>query len=47
VEELDKIADKFARDDKGPQPAVTDYRGMATGNAGGHQQISDHALQPG
>jgi tRNA pseudouridine65 synthase len=30
VEELDKIADKFARDDKGPQPAVTDYRGMAT-----------------
>ena len=30
VEELDKIADKFARDDKGPQPAVTEYRGMAT-----------------
>ena len=30
VEELDRIADKFARDDKGPQPAVTDYRGMAT-----------------
>ena len=30
VEELDKIADKFARDDKGPQPAVTDYRCMAT-----------------
>ena len=30
VEELDKIADRFARDDKGPQPAVTDYRGMAT-----------------
>ena len=30
VEELDKIADKFAREDKGPQPAVTDYRGMAT-----------------
>ena len=32
VEELDKIADKFAREDKGPQPAVTDYRGMATQN---------------
>ena len=32
VEELDKIADKFARDDKGPQPAVTDYRGMAPQN---------------
>ncbi len=30
MEELDKIADKFAREDKGPQPAVTDYRGMAT-----------------
>jgi hypothetical protein len=30
VEELDKIADKFAREDKGPQPAVTHYRGMAT-----------------
>lgn len=30
VEELDKIADKFARDDKGPQPAVTHYRGLAT-----------------
>lgn len=30
VEELDKIADKFARDDKGPQPAVTHYRGPAT-----------------
>lgn len=26
VEELDKIADKFAREDKGPQPAVTHYR---------------------
>lgn len=30
VEELDKIADKFAREDKGPQPAVTHYRGLAT-----------------
>lgn len=30
VEELDKIADKFARDDKGPQPAITHYRGLAT-----------------
>lgn len=30
VEELDKIADKFARKDKGPQPAVTHYRGLAT-----------------
>ncbi len=26
VEELDRIADKFAREDKGPQPAVTHYR---------------------
>ena len=30
VEELDKIADKFSDQDKGPQPAVTHYRGMAT-----------------
>jgi len=30
IEELDKIADKYARDDKEPQPAVTDYRGLAT-----------------
>ena len=30
VEELDKIADKFAREDKDPQPAVTHYRGLAT-----------------
>lgn len=30
AEELDKIADKFAREDKGPQPAVTHYRGLAT-----------------
>lgn len=30
VEELDKIADKFAREDKEPQPAVTHYRGLAT-----------------
>lgn len=30
VEELDRIADKFAREDKGPQPAVTHYRGLAT-----------------
>lgn len=30
VEELDKIADKYAREDKGPQPAVTHYRGLAT-----------------
>lgn len=30
VEELDKIADKFAREDKGSQPAVTHYRGLAT-----------------
>lgn len=29
VEELDKIADKFARDDKEAQPAVTHYRGLA------------------
>lgn len=27
VEERDKIADKFAREDKAPQPAVTQYRG--------------------
>ncbi len=26
VEELDKIADKFARENKDPQPAVTHYR---------------------
>ncbi|EBH8751666.1 tRNA pseudouridine(65) synthase TruC [Salmonella enterica subsp. enterica serovar Kua] len=30
VEERDKIADKFAREDKAPQPAVTQYRGLAT-----------------
>jgi tRNA pseudouridine65 synthase len=30
VEELDKIADKFSDQDKGPQPAVTHYRGLAT-----------------
>ena len=30
AEELDKIADKHASLDKGPQPAVTHYRGMAT-----------------
>jgi len=30
VEELDKIADKFSRTDKEPQPAVTRYRGLAT-----------------
>lgn len=30
TEELDKIADKFSRADKGPQPAVTQYRGIAT-----------------
>lgn len=30
VEELDKMADKFARTDKDPQPAVTHYRGLAT-----------------
>lgn len=30
VEELDKIADKFARENKDPQPAVTHYRGLAT-----------------
>jgi tRNA pseudouridine65 synthase len=30
VEELDKIADKFAREDKEAQPAVTHYRGLAT-----------------
>ncbi|MDK1253642.1 tRNA pseudouridine(65) synthase TruC [Cronobacter dublinensis] len=30
VEELDKIADKFARQDKDAQPAVTHYRGLAT-----------------
>ena len=29
TEELDKIADKFAAQDKGPQPAVTDWRGLA------------------
>ncbi|EOI3503583.1 tRNA pseudouridine(65) synthase TruC [Cronobacter dublinensis] len=29
VEELDKIADKFARQDKEAQPAVTHYRGLA------------------
>lgn len=30
TEELDKIADKHAAQDKGPQPAVTHYRGLAT-----------------
>ncbi|WP_312774636.1 tRNA pseudouridine(65) synthase TruC [Atlantibacter hermannii] len=30
TEELDKIGDKYARADKGPQPAVTHYRGIAT-----------------
>ncbi|WP_436876954.1 tRNA pseudouridine(65) synthase TruC [Siccibacter turicensis] len=30
VEELDKIADKFSRADKDPQPAVTHYKGLAT-----------------
>ncbi|EMH4163668.1 tRNA pseudouridine(65) synthase TruC [Pluralibacter gergoviae] len=30
VEELDKIADKFARENKDPQPAVTHYRGLAS-----------------
>lgn len=30
VEELDKIADKFSDQDKGPQSAVTHYRGLAT-----------------
>lgn len=30
VEELDKIADKKATQDKEPQPAVTHYRGLAT-----------------
>ncbi|MGA9618737.1 MAG: tRNA pseudouridine(65) synthase TruC [Serratia proteamaculans] len=29
TEELDKIADKFASKDKGPQPAVTHYRPLA------------------
>lgn len=29
TEELDKIADKFASKDKGPQPAVTHYRSLA------------------
>ncbi|MWL73369.1 tRNA pseudouridine(65) synthase TruC, partial [Escherichia coli] len=29
VEELDKIGDKYAREDKDPQPAVTHYRIMA------------------
>lgn len=48
VEELDKIADKFAREDKGPQPAVTHYRGLATVEmpvATG--SLPDHALRPG
>ncbi|EJS89700.1 tRNA pseudouridine synthase C, partial [Pasteurella multocida subsp. multocida str. Anand1_buffalo] len=27
--QLDKIADKFAQDDKAPQEAVTDYLGLA------------------
>ncbi|WPM84309.1 tRNA pseudouridine(65) synthase TruC [Apirhabdus apintestini] len=30
VEELDKIADKYARQDKAAQPALTQYRGLAT-----------------
>lgn len=30
VEELDKIGDKFASQNKDPQPAVTGYRGIAT-----------------
>jgi tRNA pseudouridine65 synthase len=30
VEEMDKIADKFSRQDKVAQPAVTEYRGLAT-----------------
>ena len=30
VEELDMSADKFSREDKEPQPAVTHYRGLAT-----------------
>ena len=29
TEELDKIADKYASPDKGPQPAVTDWQGLA------------------
>ncbi|MFP1745485.1 tRNA pseudouridine(65) synthase TruC [Lonsdalea quercina] len=29
TEELDKIADKFANPDKGPQPAVSHYRALA------------------
>ncbi|QIM68457.1 tRNA pseudouridine(65) synthase TruC [Basfia succiniciproducens] len=28
--QLDKIADKFAQEDKAPQPAVTDYEGLKT-----------------
>ncbi|POP46346.1 tRNA pseudouridine(65) synthase TruC [Superficieibacter electus] len=30
IEELDKIADKFARENREAQPAVTRYRGLAT-----------------
>lgn len=30
LEELDKIADKFSRQDREPQPAVTHYKGLAT-----------------
>lgn len=47
VEELDKIADKFARDDKGPQPAVTHYRGGNGRNAGSDRALSDHPLWTG
>lgn len=47
VEELDKIADKFAREDKGPQPAVTHYRGLATVEMPGSDwTLPDHALRP-
>ena len=41
VEELDRIADKFAREDKGPQPAVTHYRGLGdSGDASGDWALS-------
>lgn len=47
VEELDKIADKFAREDKGSQPAVTHYRGLATVEMLSDRTLPDHALRPG
>lgn len=48
VEELDKIADKFAREDKGPQPHGDPLSWSGDGrDAGRYRALSHHALRVG